>query len=262
MKFAVAGKGGVGKTTLTAWLGDYLARQGQSPWLVDADTALSLGAALGLPADALPTPLIQDEALIRERVGKGFINLNPHVSDLPERLRVRLGNISLLVMGTVAGAGGGCACEANALLKALLAHLLLERDQCLLVDLEAGVEHLGRGTVAAVDGLIVVAEPSWRSLTVAAEIAGLAADLGLTRQALVLNRAPAGVVLPDIPGLPPLAATFPPLASLAERQLASPSVLHLPQRDVIDQGCRAVLTALTLQAAADAGGAPQLQPPR
>lgn len=262
MKLAVAGKGGVGKTTLTAWMGDYLARLGRETWLVDADTALSLGAALGLAPERIPPPLVQDESLIRERVGSGFINLSPEVADLPERLRVRLGQCNLLVMGSVAGAGGGCACEANALLKALLAHLLLERDQCLLVDLEAGVEHLGRGTVAAVDGLIVVAEPSWRSLTVAAQIAGLAADLGLTRQALVLNRAPAGVVLPDIPGLPPLAATFPPLASLAERQLASPSVLHLPQRDVIDQGCRAVLTALTLQAAADAGGAPQLQPPR
>ncbi len=160
MKLAVAGKGGVGKTTLTAWIGDYLARQGRAPWLVDADTALSLGAALGLPPEQTPTPLVRDEALIRQRIGHGVIRLNPDVSDLPERLRVRLGNLSLLVMGSVAGAGGGCACEANALLKALLAHLLLDRDQCLVVDLEAGVEHLGRGTVAAVDGLIVVAEPS------------------------------------------------------------------------------------------------------
>ena len=244
MKFAVAGKGGVGKTTLTAWLGDYLARQGRSPWLVDADTALSLGSALGLPPEALPTPLIQDETLIRERVGKGFINLNPDVSDLPERLRVRVGAINLLVMGTVAGAGGGCACEANALLKSLLAHLLLERDQCLLVDLEAGVEHLGRGTVAAVDGLIVVAEPSWRSLSVAGQVAAMAAELGLTRQVLVLNRAQPPITLPDIAGLPPLAAVIPPLASLADRQLASPSVLGLAQRDGIDRICRDILSAL------------------
>lgn len=262
MKLAVAGKGGVGKTTLTAWMGDYLARCGRETWLVDADTALSLGSALGLAPQHIPPPLVLDETLIRERVGSGFINLSPEVSDLPERLRVRLGNLSLLVMGSVAGAGGGCACEANALLKTLLAHLLLERTQCLIVDLEAGVEHLGRGTVAAVDGLIVVAEPSWRSLTVAAQIAGLAAELGLVRQALVLNRAPEGTTLPDIPGLPPLAASFPLLASLSQRQLTSPSVLQLSQRDSIDQGCRAVLNALTDRTASDAGGGPELQPPR
>ena len=262
MKLAVAGKGGVGKTTLAAWIGDYLARCGRETWLVDADTALSLGSALGLAPQNIPPPLVLDETLIRERVGSGFINLSPEVADLPERLRVRLGNLSLLVMGSVAGAGGGCACEANALLKALLAHLLLDRTQDLIVDLEAGVEHLGRGTVADVDGLIVVAEPSWRSLAVAAQIAGLAAELGLVRQALVLNRAPEGTTLPDIPGLPPLAASFPLFSSLSERQLTSPSVLQLSQRDSIDQGCRAVLNALADPAACDAGGGPELQPPR
>jgi len=262
MKLAVAGKGGVGKTTLTAWLGDYLARQGRSPWLVDADTALSLGAALGLPDAALPTPLIQDETLIRERVGKGFINLNPDVSDLPERLRVRLGNLNLLVMGSVAGAGGGCACEANALLKSLLAHLLLDRDQCLLVDLEAGVEHLGRGTVAAVDGLIVTAEPSWRSLAVAAQVATMAAELGLTRQVLVLNRAPSSIVLPALAGLPPLAATIPTLSSLVERQLTSPSVLGLPQHAVVDRVCGKILAALAARSAPPARGGAQSPSPR
>ena len=262
MKLAVAGKGGVGKTTLAAWIGDYLARCGRETWLVDADTALSLGSALGLPPQSIPPPLVLDESLIWERVGNGFINLSPEVSDLPERLRVRLGNLNLLVMGSVAGAGGGCACEANALLKALLVHLLLERSQCLIVDLEAGVEHLGRGTVAAVDGLIVVAEPSWRSLAVAAQIAGMAADLGLVRQALVLNRAPEGTLLPDIPGLPPLATSIPLLSSLSERQLASPCVLHLSQRDIVDRGCRAILNAMTDQAASDGWCAPQSQPPR
>ncbi len=262
MKLAVAGKGGVGKTTLTAWLGDYLARQGRSPWLVDADTALSLGSALGLPAEALPTPLMKDETLIRERVGKGFINLNPDVSDLPDRLRVRLGDINLLVMGSVAGAGGGCACEANALLKSLLAHLLLDRDQCLLVDLEAGVEHLGRGTVAAVDGLIVTAEPSWRSLSVAGQVATMAAELGLTRQVLVLNRAQSPITLPALAGLPPLAAIIPPLSSLADRQLTSPSVLHLPQQDVVDRICRDILSALETRLAPEAEEGVQPPSPR
>jgi CO dehydrogenase maturation factor len=259
MKLAVAGKGGVGKTTLTAWIGDYLARQGREPWLVDADTALSLGAALGLPPQGIPIPLVQNEALIRERVGSGFISLSPLVDDLPERLGLRIGKIRLLVMGTVASAGGGCACEANALLKALLAHLVLDREQWLLVDLEAGVEHLGRGTAAGVDGLIVVSEPSWRALAVAARIAGLAAGLGLTRQALVLNRAGGETTLPDIPGLPPLAATIPSLESLAQRQLTSPCVLDLPQRRQVDRACADILAALDVP---NATYALEPQPPR
>lgn len=262
MKLAVAGKGGVGKTTLAAWIGDYLARCGRETWLVDADTALSLGSALGLAPESIPPPLVLDETLIRERVGSGFINLSPEVSDLPERLRVRLGKLNLLVMGSVAGAGGGCACEANALLKALLAHLLLDRNQSLIVDLEAGVEHLGRGTVAAVEGLLVVAEPSWRSLSVAAQIACMAAELGLVRQALILNRAPEGTLLPDIPGLPPLVASFPILPSLAERQLVSPSVLNLSQRDVVDRVCRDILNAFNDKAASGGWCAPESQPPR
>lgn len=258
----MAGKGGVGKTTLTAWMGDYLARQGHETWLVDADTALSLGAALGLPPENIPPPLILDEPLIRERIGSGLISLSPEVADLPERLRVRAGNINLLVMGSVAGAGGGCACEANALLKTLLAHLLMDLDQCLLVDLEAGVEHLGRGTVAAVDGLIVVSEPSWRGLSVAARIAGMAADLGLTRQVLVLNRAWDETIPSGIPGLPPLAATIPLLSSLAERQLASPSVLDLRERPEVDQACADILKALRTLAVPNSRIAPEPQPSR
>lgn len=261
MKLAVAGKGGVGKTTLTAWMGDHLARQGHETWLVDADTALSLGAALGLPPEAIPAPLITDEALIRERVGSGLISLSPMVADLPERLRVKAGGVNLLVMGSVAGAGGGCACEANALLKSLLAHLLMERGEWLLVDLEAGVEHLGRGTVAAVDGLIVVAEPSFRSLSVAARIAALAADLGLTRQVLVLNRAVDATLPSEIPGLPPLAAAIPPLSSLAQRQLGCPSVLGLSQRAEVDRACAAILDALAAQPVQVSQGA-QAQGPR
>jgi len=254
MKLAVAGKGGVGKTTIAAWLGDHLSRQGRDVWLVDADTALSLGAAMGLPPSDIPTPLIDDAELIRSRVGAGMISLTPEVDDLPERLSVRAGNANLLVMGSVAGAGGGCACEANALLKALVAHLVLTRDQWLVVDLEAGVEHLGRGTVAGVDGLVVVSEPSLRSLTVAARVASMAAELGLCRQALVLNRAPSGTgsgaaadpwsSLPDIPGLPPLAAVIPPLPGLMERMLARASVLDLPERPVIDAAMDALLAAL------------------
>ncbi len=254
MKLAVAGKGGVGKTTLTALLGEYLARRGQDVWLVDADTALSLGPALGLTPDVIPTPLVANTALIRERVGQdGFIRLNPQVDDLPERLRVQVNGMSLLVMGSVAGAGGGCACAANSLVKALLGHLVMGPGQWVLVDLEAGVEHLGRGTVQSVDGLLVVSEPSLRGLQTAAHVARLARDLGLSRQALVLNRAAAESLPPDLHDLPPLAAVLPRLPSLEARQLASASALGLAERDMIDPICHAILTALS-------GGEPVPEP--
>jgi CO dehydrogenase maturation factor len=249
MKLAVAGKGGVGKTSLTAWLADYLARSGKEVWLVDADTALSLGAALGLAPENTPRALTQEEELIRERVGDaGFISLSPKVDDLPERLCARVRSMNLLVMGSIASAGGGCACTANALLKALLAHLALERDVWLLVDLEAGVEHLGRGTIQAVDGLIVVSEPSLRSLRTAESVSRMARELGLARQIMVINRAPdpfdAGC-LPQELELPPVAALIPRLASLEARQLADGRVLDLPEQPELDRLCAQILETLS-----------------
>jgi CO dehydrogenase maturation factor len=242
MKLAVAGKGGVGKTTITVWLGDYLARRGEDVWLVDADTSLSLGPALGLAAEDVPAPLVQKRQLIEERVGMGgFINMNPRVDDLVPSLSKDVRGMHLLVMGTIAGAGGGCGCAPNALLKAMLAHLILQTEQWILVDLEAGVEHLGRGTISSVDGLVVVSEPSIRGLQTASQISGFAYDLGLKRQALVLNRAEAGFAPPDSISLPPLAATFPAYPSLQKQQQTTSSVLDLPEREEVDSLCANVL---------------------
>ena len=242
MKLAVAGKGGVGKTTLTVWLGDYLARKGRDVWLVDADTALSLGAALGLDEQELPAPLVQQQELIQERVGAGgFINMNPKVDDLLERLSREVRGMHLLQMGTVAGAGSGCGCAPNTLLKATLAHLIVFSSQWVLVDLEAGVEHLGRGTISSVDGLVVVSEPSIRGLQTASRISSMARDLGLKKQALVLNRAEKDFQPAPELELPPLAARIPYLQSLKERQQQSSSVLDLPDRESMDELCETVL---------------------
>ncbi len=254
MKIAFAGKGGAGKTTLAAWMGDYLARSGRTVWMVDADTALSLGQACGLSRSELPEPLAGREDIVRERIGQGCLRLNPEVSDIPEMLSRPLplggpplpgataGEKRLLVMGLTPGAGGGCACAANALLKAVLAHIICQRGEWVVVDLEAGVEHLGRGTIAHVDGLIVVSEPSLRSLEVAAETGRLAGDLGLTRQMLVLNRCsgPTAPPLPGLAGLPDTVLTVPVLDTLRQRQLDSGSVLGLPESSTIDRLCAAM----------------------
>jgi CO dehydrogenase maturation factor len=255
MKIAFAGKGGVGKTTLCAWLGDYLARQGHDVILVDADTALSLGQACGLQAGGLPAPLSAREELIRERIGSGFLSLNPDVSDLPGELSVELpvasapgtppGRKRLLTMGSITGAGDGCACAANALLKSVLAHLVLREQSYVLVDLEAGVEHLGRGTVAGVDGLVVVSEPSRRSLETAARVGALATELGLARQVLAVNRGVGEPRLPDLEGLPSRVVHVPALASLAARQLDEASVLGLEEKAAIDGVCARLLAAMT-----------------
>ncbi len=262
MKIAFAGKGGTGKTTIASWLGDYLARRGANVWLVDADTALSLGQASGLAPEKLPVPLIAREDLVRSRIGQGYMSLNPDVSDLPEALSVLLplggaplpgtsaGDKRLLVMGTVPGAGGGCACAANALLKAVLAHLILDHCDWVLVDMEAGVEHLGRGTVASVDAVVVVSEPSLRALTVASEAARMARELGVGRQVLVLNRCAGGADLPDLsglPGLPRETLHMPALPGLAERQMTSGSVLGLPEDCEVAFFCERLLGMLVAQ---------------
>jgi CO dehydrogenase maturation factor len=243
MKLAVAGKGGVGKTTLTVWLADWLQRNGHEVWLVDADTALSLGPALGLPENEIPTALVQQKELIENRVGSGgFINMNPYVDDLPDKLGIKVRGMRLLVMGTIAGAGGGCGCAPNALLKKFITHLVLQRSQSLLIDLEAGVEHLGRGTVASVDGLLVVSEPSMRGLKTAETISRLAYDLGLKNQVLALNKTAEDFDFPENLALPPLAACIPRLISLEKRQVQSASVLDLEERDFIDVQCKEILS--------------------
>ena len=260
MKIAFAGKGGVGKTSLAAWTADWLARSGKNVWMVDADTALSLGQASGLSPQALPEPLIRRADLVRDRIhADGFLRLNPDVGDLPESLAVDVplggpaldgvtaGRKRLLVMGAVTNAGGGCACDANALLKAVLAHLIVERDEWVIVDLEAGVEHLGRGTVAHVDGLIVVSEPSMRSLQTGAEVGRMARDLGLKHQVLALNRFRGGQV-PSLDGLPESCVTIPQMDGLMDRQMQDASVLGLPEAAQLDGYVQDCLDRLAAQA--------------
>ncbi len=196
MKLAISGKGGVGKTTVAALLAQAYADAGWRVLAVDADPSPCLAGALGFPAElrAQLQPIGGMEALIAERTGAqpgtmgGFFTLNPRVDDIPERFSVVHRGVRLLEMGAVETGGSGCICPESAMLKTLFTHLLFRQDDVLILDMYAGVEHLGRATVDFVDAFIVVVEPTRRSLGTAAQIQKLAYDMGLSRLWLVGNK--------------------------------------------------------------------------
>ncbi len=196
MKLAIAGKGGVGKTTLAALLAYIYAEQGQKVIAIDADPAASLANALGLPPElvAQAQPIAEMDALIEERTGAkpgavgGFFSLTPRVDDIPGRFSVIHRGIKLLRLGTVRGGGMGCICPESAMLKALVTHLVLYQNETLIMDMEAGLEHLGRATAGAVNAFIAVAEPGKRSLDTAQRIRNLAAEIGVQTVYLVGNK--------------------------------------------------------------------------
>ena len=194
MKLAISGKGGVGKTTLTALLACRLVARGRKVLAVDADPDMNLAAALGFPSPESIVPIVEMKELIAERMGVkpgspgAYFRLNPSVDDLPAKHCLEQDGLKLIVMGTVEQGGGGCACAENAFLKALLSHILLRPEEDVLVDMEAGLEHLGRATVSAMDGLLVVVEPGLRSVETLRRIERLASDIGLTRCWPVANK--------------------------------------------------------------------------
>jgi CO dehydrogenase maturation factor len=194
MKLAISGKGGVGKTTFAALLIKTLSEQGKRVLAIDADPDANLAAALGIPNPHSIVPISEMKALIEERTGAsagtmgGFFKLNPKVDDLPETLSVEIDHIKFMRLGGVKKGGGGCICPESTLLKTLVAHVLLARDEVVVLDMEAGIEHLGRGTASATDKLIVVVEPGRRSVETAENIKRLAGEIGLHRIFLVGNK--------------------------------------------------------------------------
>ncbi len=196
MKIAITGKGGVGKTTLAALMAQYYADTGMPVLAVDADPAPCLAGALGFPAELRQRlrPISEMDELIEERTGAkpgsigGFFTINPRVDDIPERFSVLHRGVRLLEMGAVDTGGTGCICPESAMLKTLFTHLLFRKEEVLILDMYAGVEHLGRATVDFVDAMLVVVEPTRRSLGTAAQIKKLANDIGLQRLWLVGNK--------------------------------------------------------------------------
>ncbi|MCX6082952.1 MAG: carbon monoxide dehydrogenase accessory protein CooC [Chloroflexi bacterium] len=196
MKLAITGKGGVGKTTLTALIAQVFAEQGRQVLAVDADPSPCLAGALGFPEElrAKLCPISEMDDLILERTGAkkgqvgGFFTINPRVDDIPERFSVNHRGVRLLEMGSVEAGGSGCICPEAAMLKTLFTNLMFRKDEILLLDMYAGVEHLGRATVDFVDAMLIVVEPTRRSLGTAAQIKKLANDIGLNRLYLVGNK--------------------------------------------------------------------------
>jgi CO dehydrogenase maturation factor len=194
MKLAVSGKGGVGKTTFASLLIRNFSHLGKRVLAIDADPDANLAAGLGIENSDSIVPISEMKDLVFERTGAqpgtvgGFFKLNPKVDDLPDALSVTFENIKLMRLGGVKKGGAGCICPESTLLRALIMHIVLARDEVVVMDMEAGIEHLGRATAKAVDKLIVVVEPGRRSIDTAEHIRQLAAEIGLNAIGVVGNK--------------------------------------------------------------------------
>jgi len=194
MKIAISGKGGVGKTTFSATLAHLFLENGKKVLAIDADPDANLAAALGYPDLQTVTPLAEMKELVAERTGSqpgtygSIFTINPKVDDLPDTLAREVDGIRFMTLGGVKKGGGGCICPASTMLKTIIMHLVLARDEVVIMDMEAGLEHLGRATASGVDHLIVVVEPGQRSLETAQAVRSLGADLHLKRISAVGNK--------------------------------------------------------------------------
>ena len=194
MKVAITGKGGVGKTTLSSTLARLYADEGRTVLAADVDPDANLGLALGLTQEEVDEiiPISKMRDLAKERTGASddnrFYKLNPYVADIPEKFAKTINGVKLLVMGTVDVGGTGCVCPEHVMLKSILSALTYRKNDVVVMDMEAGLEHLGRGTAANMDQFIVVIEPGSRSVQTYRNVKRLANDLGVKRVRVVATK--------------------------------------------------------------------------
>ena len=194
MKIAVTGKGGVGKTTFAATLARLYADEGKKVLAADVDPDANLGLALGFDEETLDSivPISKMRKLIEERTGANsqnqFYKLNPKVDDIPDTYGKTCNGVKLLVLGTVETGGGGCVCPEHVMLKRVINNLVIHRDDVVIMDMEAGLEHLGRGTTQGMDQFVVVIEPGARSVQTYKNVKRLAEGLGVKRVGVVANK--------------------------------------------------------------------------
>jgi len=194
MKIAISGKGGVGKSTIAAAIALILAKHGQKVLALDSDPDANFANALGIPKNIEIKPISAEIKLIEERTGVKIneygkvFKLNPEVSDIAEKFAVSYNGINLVVLGANNKGGGGCACPENTFIRMLITDLILYKNETLIMDMEAGIEHLGRGTAMGVDVMIIVVEPGQRSIDCAETVIRMGNEIGIKRFIIVGNK--------------------------------------------------------------------------
>jgi CO dehydrogenase maturation factor len=245
LKLAISGKGGVGKSTVAGTLARLWAADGHRVLAVDADPDANLASAIGLPPELRGAirSIASERRLIEERTGAKvrefgqMFKVNPEVADIAGRYAVGHAGVDLLVLGAVERAEGGCACPESVLLKSLVRHLVLKRGEIVILDMEAGIEHLGRGTAMGVDLMLVVIEPGQRSIQTARRVREMSAALGIRGSKIVLNKSADAAAdsrwISAEFGSESLLATIPYDSRIAQADRLGISLLELGQADLL-----------------------------
>ncbi len=256
LKLAISGKGGVGKSTVCGVLARLYAASGRPVLAIDADPDANLASALGMPAElqASVRTISEQRRLVEERTGAKanqygqVFTINPDVSGIAEQYAVRHAGVDLLVLGGIPSAGGGCNCPESVLLKSLVRELVLKRDDVVLLDMEAGIEHLGRGTAMGVDLMLAVVEPGRRSVDTAARVHQLSAGIGIRQFAIVVNKATDPDAdrqwVSDMYGDAPILGVIPYDARIGEADRTGRSVVDLNEPPLI-QPFQQILEVIT-----------------